>query len=343
MGAGGAERQVAYLAKGFVDEGHDVDIVLLKRGENFLRLKESGARVHFLTEDASALVIIYQLAKLFRKINPCVAYIWQRPFDVCGGLAAFMARIPCVHAERTDPAKVSNGLKKTARRILVKQSRGVVANSKAGANYWIRNGVKEDRVTIIPNAIPFEELSTVEASRESHGCFVSVGRLDYNKNVLSIVKAIDRLRSLGETVQLRIVGTGPNAATIADYISKAGLGDQILMLGFRTDVWSLMKGSKGLVSLSYVEGEPNVVLEASALGCRLLLSDIPPHRQAETAVNTLFVNPNSIEQIGIALMSLNRENCDSVSSHKMSNRRSVGNICRAHIEFFEQSGIPRSI
>jgi hypothetical protein len=119
--------------------------------------------------------------------------------------------------------------------------------------------------------------------------------------VLTLVKAVASLKRRGIVVSLSIVGEGPLYSTIDTAIADAGLSDHVILCGYRTDVWSVMKRSSVFVSLSRYEGEPNAVLEAAALGCGLLLSDIPAHRALDAADGATFVNADSVEEVAVRL------------------------------------------
>jgi glycosyltransferase involved in cell wall biosynthesis len=54
---------------------------------------------------------------------------------------------------------------------------------------------------------------------------------------------------------------------------------KILLPGLIPSIWGALKSAQMFVSLSRYEGHPNVVLEAMACGCPLIVSDIPSHRE----------------------------------------------------------------
>jgi len=343
MEAGGAERQVCYLARGLCAEGHEVHVAILRGGAYYDRLRQSGACIHFVQHDRLYLKTTWMLTQLLRTVKPSVAYLWLRPFDVCGSLAASVTRTPVVHAERTDPRKVPTGAKTFAKQFFVRRSRGVIANSEAGASYWLERAIPRDRVIRIPNAVPTEEMRAVVASPESSGHLIAVGRLDENKNVITVLRAIQVLRAKGLLVKLLVAGNGPCYNTFSQFIADAGLADQVRLLGLRSDAWELMKGSQGLVSLSHHEGEPNVVLEARALGCRLLLSDIPAHRAVASPSDTALVDVNNLNAVAEQLASLYT---DKSPRSKAANgteisleSRSEQSISRQHIVAFRRLGL----
>jgi glycosyltransferase involved in cell wall biosynthesis len=343
MESGGAERQVTYLAKGFMQLGHEVHVALIMRGANYDRLAESGATVHMVSIYPKVFRFLVPLLELFRNIRPEVVYLWQRPFDVLGGIAARICSVPAIHAERTDPAKVRIGPKVWLRNVVVPWSKAILVNSDAGSSYWLqRAGMAH--VVKLPNIIPFDELRQVEPSIQSKGCVITVGRLDRNKNLIVLLEAVHLLRLKGIYCKVIVVGSGSESGYLGNYVKDHELSSQVRFFGHRNDVWSLLKGSKCFVSLSYSEGEPNAVLEAAALGCPLIVSNIPSHRSLEGLCSMTFVEPESPQEVAAALISLLSEEREEVETpnsndHSASQwiRRSSESVCRQTLAVFAQA------
>lgn len=348
MNGGGAERQVSYLAKGLTDLGHDVHVALLDGGPYLERLAASGAVIHFLEIYPKRLRFVGPVLRLFRTVRPDVVYLWQRPFDVIGGIAAAVLRVPCFHAERTDPAKIAEGPKKLLRNLVVRLSNGVIANSDAGVAYWTGRLLNHKPIAKVPNIIPTAEFASIVPADESAGCALLAGRLDENKNVMAVVKAVARLRDEGVTIPVLIAGDGPLREQLGSYISTHGLTGQVTLCGFRNDVWSLMKGCQVYVSLSRSEGEPNGVLEAGALGCHLILSDIPAHRSiASSSDRASFVSADDEEGIALALRAALQPSARSGArcseTTLLLQARRPASVGQMHIELFKQALVTTAV
>ena len=76
-----------------------------------------------------------------------------------------------------------------------------------------------------------------------------------------------------------MLGDGSERAAFREWLRGQGLGQRVVMPGYRDDVFRWMKAATLFVSPSRSEGRPNVVMEAMACGCPLVLSDIAPHRE----------------------------------------------------------------
>jgi glycosyltransferase involved in cell wall biosynthesis len=62
-----------------------------------------------------------------------------------------------------------------------------------------------------------------------------------------------------------------------------------------------LKSADGLISMSRYEGNPNVVLEAMAAGCPVILSDIPGHREVADASSAVFVPVDDVQALSVAI------------------------------------------
>lgn len=341
MEAGGAERQLAYIASGLVAAGHDVHVVLMRRGPNYDRLVRSGATVHEISRVRVRLLA--PVVRLFWRVRPDIVYAWLRPFDVIGGLAARALRLPCVHAERTAPNEAPATSHVIIRRTVVRLSDGVIANSDAGSSYWRGHLPSTIPVLHIRNIVPTDELAAVVASEESRGTLVVVGRLDHGKNVMTLLRVILRLHQEGLSCPLLLVGDGPLFGELLGFIRHHNLQHLVTMAGHRSDVWPLMKGSRAVVSLSRFEGSPNAVLEAAGMGCRLILSDIPAHHGISPRAH--LVDPNSDQQVAGAVRALflggsnflSGENGVESSTDGVRNEAAVNEVVAQHLSFFSRT------
>ena len=103
------------------------------------------------------------------------------------------------------------------------------------------------------------------------------GRFIQRKRILEAIQFASRHPQLVDE-QITVFGDGTEKENILET-----LGTQckdINFVGFipQSEVLNLMGASRYFISLSDYEGTPNVVLEALSLGCEVLLSDVPSHR-----------------------------------------------------------------
>ena len=119
-----------------------------------------------------------------------------------------------------------------------------------------------------------------------------VGRLAPEKNLpflLEVMRDVIRESNAG----LVVCGVGPERPTVETQIRTLGLGDRVRMLGYRSDVWRLMKCAGVVVNPSRFEGQPNAVLEAMACGTPLVVSDIPAHREFLSPGRAALLSPRA--------------------------------------------------
>jgi len=129
------------------------------------------------------------------------------------------------------------------------------------------------RMVLIPNGVPLP--ATVDPSSprrdaddpRGNGPLVGmVGRLSWKKGYDVALAAFALLRDALPGVRVDIVGDGELRADLEARAQSLGLGDTVRFLGQRRDVPDLMRGFDCFVLSSVIEGMPNALLEAMALG-----------------------------------------------------------------------------
>ena len=105
--------------------------------------------------------------------------------------------------------------------------------------------------------------------------FIFVGRFSKEKNPDMIIKAFEELRNEGIGVVL--LGSGDMYNEL-----KSHECDNIIIPGFKSNVYDYMIASDYYISASDVEGLANTLLESMTVGLPCVLSDIPSHREVIT-------------------------------------------------------------
>lgn len=101
------------------------------------------------------------------------------------------------------------------------------------------------------------------------------GRLMPQKNLTILLQAIAKIKELQP--QLIICGEGRLRQQHEKEAEALGIANDVFFLGYRKDLYGLMKASDIFVLPSFHEGMPNVLSEAFASHLPVIASDILPH------------------------------------------------------------------
>lgn len=148
---------------------------------------------------------------------------------------------------------------------------------------------------------------------------ITAGRLAPEKGFSDLILAV-KLLSQRTAMRLAILGEGPLRGDLEALIQREGLTDTVRLLGFQENPLKYFKQSRVFVLSSYVEGLPNVLVEAMACGCTPVSTDCPtgprevlkggeyghlvPMRDPEamaTAIQRALEEPMSLEKLKEAI------------------------------------------
>lgn len=288
LGIGGAERVMLQLAQGFIEAGHDVDLVLA-RAEGPLRYElPSKARViDFHT--ANPLIMLIKLMRYLRTERPKALL---SPFEVTSVIAIAAKRITgaatrvvvriSVHLSRNRRPKQ---WKKTLERFVVSRmyplADGIVTVSQGVAEDLVAYaGIPSGRIKVIYNPVLSERLFQSAEEPVSHPFFrdrqcpviLGVGRLTEQKDFFTLIKAFDILRKRNPS-RLIILGDGEQRQVLEQLIQTSGLQGLVDLPGFEVNPYAFMKRASAFVLSSKWEGLPNVLIQALACGCPAISTD----------------------------------------------------------------------
>jgi glycosyltransferase involved in cell wall biosynthesis len=142
------------------------------------------------------------------------------------------------------------------------------------------------RLRVIPNCCDVMDIAKraeeAKSNRQNSNPLriLMVSRFDRPKDHLTLLQAVQRLKSKSHSVELILAGDGRLRNEQEALTLRLGISDSVSFLGTRTDVAELMGTSDVLVLATFSEGLPIVLLEGMAAGIPVVATDIPPCREA---------------------------------------------------------------
>ncbi len=324
---GGAERALCSLAKGLDREAFAPTVVCLgTEGELASELRSAGLPVANLNANPRKPVRgVAALARALRDFKPLLVQSFLFHANVAARIAANFAGKPWVLggtrvAERGKPWHL----------LLEKLSAGLCCGSVCvSEGVWrfmrFEGRWPSERLTVIPNGIePSAYDQAIPLDRTELGvgedCFLLlfVGRLDLQKGVHDLLTAFESLARSRDDCRLLIVGAGPLEQELNDRVAGSQfLGEQVVFLGKRGDVPSLLRTADVLVLPSLWEGMPNVVLEAMAAGLAVVSTKIEGSDELVVPGQTGWLSPpGDPESLAKAMIEAasDRDRCKSFGS-----------------------------
>lgn len=315
---GGAAPISKELAIRMAQRGHQVDVVTMGfRGlPDFENI--SGVRIYrirCIRKKQSSCQPWEQLSYIIAAKKTIKKLITENHYDLChahfivptGILAGYVKRkyglryLVTAHGSDVEGhnSKKSNLI---MHRLIRPLSRSIIKEAEvvtAPSDFLLRLMKKrhEGNYLIIPNGINLEKYQQNPGVGKEHR-ILYIGRLQETKNVQTLIKAIAGVDMKDWHVD--IVGDGPYRNELERLTEELRLKETITFHGWVTngsdEHLSFLRRAALFVSHSYFESFGVAVVEAVAVGCAVLLSDIEPHRML---VNNpeCFTSPDDVESL----------------------------------------------
>ena len=190
--------------------------------------------------------------------------------------------VPVVASVHTDAGRFT-GDQPSLTRALYSRADAVVAVSEGVAGSVKRLlGVNDERIHTIYNPIPHSEILGLAHHEVSHPWFkggappvlLSVGRENRVKDYPTLIEAFGLLH---RRLRARLVIMGrfsePYKVELTSQARGYGVEDDLQFMGFDENPYSYMRRAALLVSSSYMEGLPTVLIEAMACGTPVVSTD----------------------------------------------------------------------
>jgi glycosyltransferase involved in cell wall biosynthesis len=178
----------------------------------------------------------------------------------------------------------------------------VVAVSGSAGEFVKKLAGREARVLHRGIELP-DGLAAHPVTEPPVACFV--GRLINGKGVADLLNATAEVHRRGIPLKLRLCGDGPQADELRAQVKSLGLSEHVEFLGAVDHDTALreMAAATLFVNPSWTEGLPTTVLEAAAIGCTVVATDVGGTAEiVENGVTGWLVPPREPAALAEALV-----------------------------------------
>lgn len=291
LDGGGAERVMVNLARGFVERGLKVDLVMARAEGPYVAEVHKDVRMINL----GAKRVIYSLPGLvhyLRQERPTVMLSTLSHANLIALWARWIAGVPIrlvireavnVGASAANVPKLREKLMPFLMRLFYPWADGIIVNSHGVAEDLIKHiGISAEKVRVIYNPVVTPELFTRAEETLDHPWFapneppviLGVGRLNKQKDFTTLIKALALVRREHPT-RLIILGEGEERPNLDALVAELGLEADVALPGFVENPFKYMKRAALFVLSSRWEGLPNALIQAWALGTHVISTDCP--------------------------------------------------------------------
>ncbi len=323
---GGAERVVCILAGQFCQNGYEVVIATEWTGADEYTLPDGVKRIHvgLMKEGGRIYNYLYRvraLRKALKKERPAVVIAFAKKAIYRALTASAGTGIPVILSVRTSPV---GNYDHPADRILIpllyRRAAGAVFQTGQAKSFFPAK--LRERAAVIINPIQKAYLGR-PVLHERIKEIVQVGRLDQFKDQQILLESMYRVHEKYPDYILRIYGGDSGDGTkeaLEESIAMHKAQEYIFLMGSMQRLEERIEKASVFVLSSYLEGMPNALMEAMALGLPVVATDCPcggpadliksgengilvPVKDAKAmadAIIYLLENPETAEQMGKA-------------------------------------------
>ena len=280
----GAGKSAVTYANALTRDGYEVTVVSGHSSPAMLSKLDDRIEVK-LTHSPRSYRAIPHLRAALRECGPDVVLVIGG-----GNVYAYMAsrllsgfKGPLVVREAVSPRiliESENGyvaglLKKFLLKTAYRRASRVIALTKAMreemTDYW---GVPHDHIAWIPNGVSVPSSSPKISKDSQIPTILSVGRLQPQKDHLTLLRAFSLVRA-ERPCRLLLAGDGKERGRLEGLARDLKIESDVVFLGYVDDVSDLyMEASLSVLSSRY-EGFGHVLIESLAYGCPVVATDCP--------------------------------------------------------------------
>lgn len=337
----GGENQVFLLASGMTGHRHCA-VACVPDSPLAVRLGDAGVEVHALPGDRGWSAVS-SLRRIIRTVRPEILHAHtSRAHQLCL-LASWGSGIPVLVTRRVDfPVKRGLFARWKYRGAAVR----FVAISQAIRDILLAGGVPAERIQVIPSGVDFAVLDQappvdpriVFGLPHDAQVVLNVAALSDHKDQTTLLRAWAHLESSHPRAHLVIAGEGELRGALERLIGELGLR-RARLVGYRSDVFGLMKRSDLFVMSSHLEGLCTSIMDAKRCGLPVVatraggIPEVVRDGEGGTLVDVRDV-PGFAAAMNKYLSDESVRRLTGLQAHQDSERFSADNMIKAYLSHY---------
>ncbi len=328
---GGSERQFSVLAENLRPEQFQLELGCIRRtgpfARNFGEVPEFwlGNTLYGLQSWRTRL----RLSRYLRQQQIQIAHAFDFYTNLTLIPSARFARVPVVIGSQRQLGDLLTRNQSRAQTAAFRWCDAVICNSRAAADRLAEDGLPNDKLVVIGNALPAAAFAPAPAALPRQPGVLRVGmvaRMNARyKNHSGFLRIAKRVCQCIPHVEFLLAGDGPLRPELEQEARSLGIADRVIFLGDRRDIPAVMASLDIAALTSDSESLSNVILEAMAAGLPVVAyrvggnAELVNEQRGEllaagdeeafaAAITGLLSAPAMREQLGRAARSFTEEN-----------------------------------
>ncbi|MDD2728068.1 glycosyltransferase family 4 protein [Malikia sp.] len=306
----GGARQVLYIMEGLARRGVD-NLLACPPSAHIAEPARASARVFELPMKGDLdFGLVGRLRRLIAAEQPDLVHIHsRRGADLWGGLAAWLAGVPCVLSRRVD-----NPERRWVVKLKYRLYEQVITISEGIRQVLLAEGLAPEQVSCVRSAVdaaPYLKAYDQAGFKAALGLAPdallvgTVAQLIARKGHRHLLAALPQVLARHPKLQLLIFGRGPLEAELRQSISAQGLAEHVRLMGFRDDLPAILGCLDLLVHPADMEGLGVSLLQASAARVPIIATRAGGMPEAvRDRINGLLIEPGDVAGLAAAMNEL---------------------------------------
>lgn len=204
----------------------------------------------------------------------------------------------------------------------------------------LRHEASSSQITVVPNGIvlpdfnsltPTEEVRAYLKVKEDMPVVVCVARLEKEKDISTLIAAMDIVIKVKPTTRCFIAGEGMEKGSLSKQIDTLNLSRSVSLLGFVKDSLSLINAADLFVLPSLAEPFGLAVIEAMSLGKTVIATKVGGPIEIITEETGLLVPPSNPQHLAQAILCLLENHQNRIAMGKSGQVRVHQNYTARHM------------